>query len=162
MRLTIRNLVVNLLYYGLTLFALPGVFLKVEHFLGIDRPTSDVLRLCAFLLGVSGAALQVWCIVLLQNFGKGTPSPVFPTQTLVVDGPYRCVRNPLNLGELMVFGALAAWFGSVALLFYMLLAFVAFHLFVVLWEEPANRRRFGENYRQYEAATSRWLPRSGR
>jgi len=162
MSLTIRNLVVNLLYYGLTLVALPCVFLKAELLLGTEHPTLNVLRLCAFLLGVSGATVQVWCIVLLQSIGKGTPSPVFSTQTLVINGPYRCVRNPLNLGELMVFGALAAWFGSMALLFYMLLAFFAFHLFVVLWEEPAIRRRFGENYRQYEAAVSRWLPQIGR
>jgi len=158
-RLTAKNLLVNSLYYGLTVVALPYAFHTAERFLGIPLITSDILRFGALNLGISAVALQVWSIVLLQRIGKGTPSPFFPTHTLVVDGPYRFVRNPLNLGELMVLGALAAWFGSLALLVYFFLAFLAFHLFVLFYEESANRRRFDESYGKYEATVNRWMPR---
>jgi protein-S-isoprenylcysteine O-methyltransferase Ste14 len=35
----------------------------------------------------------------------------------------------------------------------------AAHLFVVLYEEPAVERRFGESYRAYRSTTPRWIPR---
>ena len=50
-----------------------------------------------------------------------------------------------------------AWlFGSMSLLKYALLVFVLFHLFVVLYEEPALTSRFGESYRAYRRAVPRW------
>ncbi len=33
------------------------------------------------------------------------------------------------------------------------------HLFVVLYEEPALEKRFGESYIDYRASINRWLPR---
>jgi protein-S-isoprenylcysteine O-methyltransferase Ste14 len=50
-----------------------------------------------------------------------------------------------------------AWlFGSVSLLKYALLVLVLFHLFVVLYEEPALTSQFGESYRAYRLAVPRW------
>jgi protein-S-isoprenylcysteine O-methyltransferase Ste14 len=50
-----------------------------------------------------------------------------------------------------------AWlFGSVSLLKYALLVLVLFHLFVVLYEEPALTSQFGESYRAYRRAVPRW------
>ena len=36
---------------------------------------------------------------------------------------------------------------------------VLFHVFVLLYEEPALRTRFGESYARYTRAVRRWLPR---
>jgi protein-S-isoprenylcysteine O-methyltransferase Ste14 len=36
---------------------------------------------------------------------------------------------------------------------------LAFHLFVVTYEEPTLRRRFGASHERYCAAVPRWLPR---
>ena len=33
------------------------------------------------------------------------------------------------------------------------------HLFVVLYEEPALEKRFGESYIDYRASITRWLPK---
>jgi protein-S-isoprenylcysteine O-methyltransferase Ste14 len=50
-----------------------------------------------------------------------------------------------------------AWlFGSESLLKYALLVLVLFHLFVVLYEEPALTSQFGESYRAYRRAVPRW------
>ena len=43
-----------------------------------------------------------------------------------------------------------------ALLKYALLVFVFFHLFVVLFEEPALKSAFGESYLVYRRAVPRW------
>ncbi len=66
----------------------------------------------------------------------------------------------MNVGEVMVLLALAGWFVSPALVIYALLAWLAWHLFVVLWDEPTLLARFGERYARYRAATNRWMPRS--
>jgi len=40
-----------------------------------------------------------------------------------------------------------------------LLMGVVVHLFVVFYEEPSLRRRFGESYETYLRTVPRWLPR---
>ena len=50
-----------------------------------------------------------------------------------------------------------AWlFGSVSLIKYALLVLVLFHLFVVLYEEPALTSQFGDSYSVYRRAVPRW------
>jgi protein-S-isoprenylcysteine O-methyltransferase Ste14 len=52
--------------------------------------------------------------------------------------------------------------GSAALLLYGAGVALAFHLFVVLYEEPVLRRSFGGEYEAYCSRVGRWLPRLGR
>jgi protein-S-isoprenylcysteine O-methyltransferase Ste14 len=49
--------------------------------------------------------------------------------------------------------------GSRALLMYWAVWFVAANLFVIGYEEPALRRRFGPAYEHYRGTVRRWLPR---
>ena len=53
----------------------------------------------------------------------------------------------------------AILFHSLLLVGYMLLAGIVVHLFVVFYEEPTLRRRFGESYEAYLCTVPRWLPR---
>jgi protein-S-isoprenylcysteine O-methyltransferase Ste14 len=46
----------------------------------------------------------------------------------------------------------------VPLLTYTAIWFLFVHLFVVLYEEPALRGRFGESYDQYRRSVGRWIP----
>jgi len=158
MNLTFKNLLINLAYYLMTLVVGPYVLLKLESALGLRRQPLPGLWHASFPMAGAGVALQVWCIVLLQIEGRGTPSPALPPSRLVVRGPYRWVRNPLNIGELLVFLALSAGFGSLALLAYTLLAWLLFHVFVVAWEEPRHKKQFGAQFLRYAQAVNRWIP----
>lgn len=160
MHLTAKNLLLNLIYYAVTLVAAPAVCLRLDARWGLSLPISGgILKTTSTLLAAAGAALQLWCIVLFQRLGRGTPSPAIPPERLVTAGPYRLVRNPMNLGELSVFVGLSGWFASPTLLLYTAVGAVAFHIFVVYFEEPAHARRFGESYTRYQMCTGRWLPR---
>ncbi len=159
MRLTLQNVVVNLAYYAITVGLVPATIRSAEAALGLPTHPAIGLRAMGVVLGGAGLLLQVWCIVLFQRVGRGTPSPLVATRRFVCQGPYRWVRNPLNLGELLVFLALAAWFGSIGLLAYAGLAGLAFHAFIVLWEEPRHATLFGEAYTHYRRSVHRWLPR---
>ena len=156
--LTWKNIVLNLLYYALTVWLLPSVLLRIESQWGIVWQPLVMLRIVSLLVGLAGVSLQLWCILVFQKVGRGTPSPLLPPKNLVTAGPYSRVRNPMNLGEVLLFLALSGWFGSPALLFYAGTAWAAFHLFVVCWEEPKLLQAFGHGYASYRSAVSRWLP----
>lgn len=159
MKLLGRNILLNALYYAVTVGAWPaGVLWLESRWWGLRHPSFS-LRVVGNLLGLVAVGLHVWCIILLQRRGGGTPSPVAPPERLVTQGPYAWLRNPLNLGEGLFFLALAAWFGSWALVLYACVALLSFHLFIVTWEEPRQRRVFGSQYVEYAARVNRWLPR---
>lgn len=103
--------------------------------------------------------------VLLDSFarfaiqGLGTPAPVAPPQHLVVTGLYRYVRNPMYVAVLSLIFGQGLLFGCVRLLEYGLVVWLGFFAFVLLYEEPALRRKFGEEYEEFCARVPRWIPR---
>ncbi len=114
----------------------------------------------------AGVALIALAVPLLLDFvvrfvreGHGTPFPLAPPQRLVVRGAFRFVRNPGYLAALAAIVGQGLLFASVPVLTYALGMAVAFHLFVVLHEEPELRRKFGAAYEDYCRAVSRWIPR---
>jgi protein-S-isoprenylcysteine O-methyltransferase Ste14 len=108
---------------------------------------------------VAGFALWLWTVRLFARIGKGTLAPWDPTQKLVVEGPYRHLRNPMITAVLAVLAGEAALFGSLPLLIWFAAFFATNNIFFSLYEEPGLERRFGEDYRTYKANVPRWLPR---
>ena len=74
-------------------------------------------------------------------------------------GPFRWVRNPGYIAVVSLVVGQALLFGSGAVLAYAAFLALAFHLFVVFYEEPTLRAQFGEEYDAYCRAVPRWLPR---
>jgi protein-S-isoprenylcysteine O-methyltransferase Ste14 len=103
--------------------------------------------------------------VLLDSFarfalaGRGTPAPIMPTDQLVVSGLYRYVRNPIYLAVLAIIVGQGLLFGITAVLVWAGVVAAACHVFVVGYEEPTLRRRYGQDYDTYCAAVRRWWPR---
>jgi protein-S-isoprenylcysteine O-methyltransferase Ste14 len=78
-------------------------------------------------------------------------------ETLVADGPYRYVRNPLYLGGVLVavgFGAVASRLGFVVLV----CGLTLFYYRLILREESLLNETQGEPYRRYLQAVPRLLP----
>lgn len=117
------------------------------------------VRWLGILLILAGAAGLVECFARFVQRGRGTPAPVFPTETLVVSGLYRWVRNPMYVAVLTLLLGQAFWFGNGDLLIYAAGAWLATHLFVCFYEEPTLRRTYGAPYDAYRAGVPRWLPR---
>ena len=117
---------------------------------------------------LGGAFIVAGAAVLLDSFarfalrGLGTPAPVFPTRHLVVSGLYRYVRNPMYLAVASLIFGQALLFLNSALVAYGLAVWLAFHLFVMLYEEPTLRHSFGDEYASFCAAVPRWIPRLSR
>jgi len=117
------------------------------------------LRYAGLLLILIGVLDYVWCAWNFTFVGKGTPAPFDPPKELVAQGPYRYVRNPMY-----VFVALAL-IGEAIFLEAMILAILAavviafLHVWVLIYEEPTLRRKFGDSYERYCKRVPRWLPR---
>ena len=103
--------------------------------------------------------------VLLDSFarfaiqGLGTPAPIAPPQHLVVTGLYRYVRNPMYVAVVSLIFGQGLLFGSVGVLEYGMVVWLGFHIFVLAYEEPTLRARFGDEYQEFCANVRRWLPR---
>ena len=126
-----------------------------------EAPTGNLLlRGLGFILIALGIAIYghtaFWGFAVR---GLGTPAPIAPPSKLVVEGLHRYVRNPMYIGVLLIVLGQAALFRSMALLRYAVGFWLAAHLFVVLYEEPALQRKFGEDYRNYRQRVPRWIPR---
>ena len=112
----------------------------------------------------AGAGLYLWCLWVFATVGRGTPGPWDAPRRVVAVGPYRWVRNPINIAPLLIVIA-GAWLFPLAAAarVYSWAAAISFHLFVIGYEgEPTLRRRFGEKYVEYRRSVLRWFPRRPR
>jgi protein-S-isoprenylcysteine O-methyltransferase Ste14 len=75
--------------------------------------------------------------------GLGTPAPIAPPHNLVVTGLYRYVRNPMYVAVVAVILGQGILFGDWRLLIYGGLMWLAFHAFVLAYEEPVLAESFG-------------------
>lgn len=124
------------------------------------RPDFSLARLPGWLLIVAGGALYLVCAFWgFAIRGKGTPAPIDPPKKLVVEGPYRVVRNPMYWGVISVMLGESIVFHSAALAELAGIFFVCVTLFVILYEEPILRSKFGADYEEYCRRVPRWIPR---
>jgi len=124
------------------------------------RPDLRGVGAAGWLFIAAGIALYFACAFWgFAVRGKGTPLPLDPPKKLVVEGPYRVVRNPMYWSVGSVVTGEAAIFHSVALTELAVVFALGVIVFVLLFEEPELRRKFGAEYEEYCRRVPRWLPR---
>ena len=153
----VRAITYAALFIGLLLIYLPARLLSWS---GIVRPAAiEAQQVVGMIIGAAGATVALWCIFTFAVVGRGTPAPFDPPRRLVIRGPYRFVRNPMYIGAGLALAGAALFYESWSLLGYASLFLLATHLFVVLYEEPALRGTFGQEYGAYCGRVRRWWPR---
>lgn len=153
----VRAVTYSTLFIGLVLVYLPARLLSWS---GLVRPVAmEAQQVVGMMTGAAGSAVALWCIFTFASVGKGTPAPFDPPRRLVIRGPYRFVRNPMYIGAGLALAGAALFYESLPLLGYIGFFFLATHLFVVGYEEPALRRTFGQDYEAYCERIRRWWPR---
>ncbi len=117
------------------------------------------LRWIGLAPAIAGSAMLLWSFWAFTFIGEGTPAPNDPPKRFVAEGFYRFVRNPMYVGILLVLLGEVLIYQSSVLLVYAVLVFLAFHLFIVFYEEPRLSQQFGETYLRYKREVPRWWPR---
>ena len=154
--LAIRSLLWTILLPGLFAGYLPWRYFGLSQVVIDWSSPRHLLGLAAIGIGV---VLLGACIWEFARHGRGTLAPVDPPRELVVQGLYRYVRNPMYLSVTAIVLGEVLLTGSRPLLVYWAIWFVAVNLFVISYEEPTLRRRFGPAYDRYRGTVGRWLPR---
>lgn len=144
----------------LAFMALPGV---VAFAVPAILASASAARLRPGPMGVilftGGLLMLVWCVVAFYRQGRGTLAPWSPPRALVTEGIYALTRNPMYVAVVTMLLAWAVLFRSPVLALYAATIAIAFHLRVVLGEEPWLAKTYGAHWQQYKATVPRWLPR---
>ena len=125
---------------------------------GFPKPHNSPLTWVGGLAFLTGAAIYFRCAWEFAARGLGTPAPIAPTKFLVTTALHRYIRNPMYVGVALAIVGEAMVFRSLHIAEYAMLMLLTAHAFVVLYEEPALRRQFGESYEQYRRKVPRWIP----
>ena len=111
---------------------------------------------------VLGGALVAGGFILMQTAKRafqnlGTEvKPWLPSTQIVASGPYGYMRNPMYVAGLLIIGGLALALASDWTLVMLVPTAIVLHYGVVLREERYLERKFGDAYRQYRQAVSRY------
>ncbi len=120
---------------------------------------TGIFAYLAFPLWLLGGAAILWCFGDFTFKGHGTPAPIDPPKELVATGLYRYVRNPIYVGVLTIIIGHFLWFKTIWMLAYAVAVFLFFHLFIIFYEEPTLKGKFGAAYKDYCKSVPRWIPK---
>jgi protein-S-isoprenylcysteine O-methyltransferase Ste14 len=126
---------------------------------GLDRLSKvGTCQVAGVVIGSAGALLALWCILTFAFAGRGIPFPLDASRQLVTGGPFRFVRNPIYIGATLALAGFAITYKSWSLMLYSGFFLLLMHGLIILYEEPALTRGFGEEYERYCQRVGRWLP----
>jgi protein-S-isoprenylcysteine O-methyltransferase Ste14 len=103
--------------------------------------TPPSLPLAGAVVVVLGEIIRLWAVLHIGAISRTRSDRLGP---LVASGPFAYVRNPLYLGNILL------WLGFA-------LSALEYHA-IVRWEEQLLTTRIGEPYAQYMREVPRWLP----
>jgi len=131
------------LYY-LQLYKLPSV---------LDPLRSTELGIGIIIISL----LLIYFSIGIFRFHNEDPNPTTITDTLITNGVFKYIRNPMYLALILLqFGiGLALSFLHISLM--SILTGIVLHFFVVLKEESYLRIKFGSEYETYLSTSRRWL-----
>ena len=112
-----------------------------------------------WLVFAAAGSLGLFSGTTMARQGRGTPLPLDCPRRLVVEGPYRFVRNPMAVAGITQAIAVGLALGSPLTIVYSLAGAWLWNTAVRPIEEADLERRFGEDFVAYREAVRCWLPR---
>jgi len=147
---------------GTVLIFIPAILLFTARDSSYSHQLASFLDIriwIGLILLLIGLILAVWTVRLQLVIGEGTPAPWDPPQKLVVEGPYKYVRNPMITGAILILCAEALIIGSWPIAWWTVIFFLMNCLYFPLFEEKELEIRFGNEYRLYKENVPMWIPR---
>tara|TARA_B100000959_G_scaffold286381_1_gene364777 strand:+ start:3503 stop:4054 length:552 start_codon:yes stop_codon:yes gene_type:complete len=117
--------------------------------LEVSLNTSLILSVLGFFLVMLGGFGRIWASLYIEGF---------KTKTLIKEGPYSMVRNPLYFFSLMIFTGLCLAIKSIPISIALITIFTLFHIPTILSEEKILLDTHDESYRNYYKSTPRLFP----
>lgn len=111
------------------------------------------------ILFIFGLFLAIWTMILFNTIGKGTLAPWAAPKHLVVEGPFKIVRNPMITGVLSILTAESLILNSINLFYWMIIFFIVNCIYFKLFEEKQLEKKFGQEYWEYKQKVPMWIPK---
>lgn len=153
------------LLFGMILFLiiLPAFFVYIvflgDNYLHIELNRGFELALSILTICL-GLFFMLWTTVVQWKIGKGIPTPNAPTQHLVISGPYKLCRNPIELGAIFYYLGVGTIIGGLFIgIICFLLGLIVGSIYHKYIEENELEDRFGDEYRKYKQNTPFLFPR---
>jgi len=150
----------SLIFAFVFIFAWGWIFLYIsrifDKYFKIKLP--EWSQICGIILMMIGGVIGLLCIVTFIIKGKGTPAPFDAPKKFVSSGPYKIVRNPMYLGGITILIGFGFYENSISILLFSLLWILFANIFIICFEEPTLRKRFGTTYEYYCKTVKRWTP----
>lgn len=158
-KLLLRFVMREIEVVSFSLVAFPAIGIIIDRMMGFDKFLPHPYNWLGLVVFVPAFIFILWTLYVFGSRGQGTPVPYEATQHLVIEGPYKFLRNPMEfaLSSLMLGIAivLASYFGILLFLYTCVLC----HWYTVKLEEPEMEARFGQEWLEYKANVPRWIPR---
>lgn len=113
-------------------------------------------RVIGYGLGAAGVLLIAWGFLTLHHAGT-TVLPHKRVDKLVTHGAFGFRRNPIYMGEVLVFFGLAEATHNVWLAIMAPVFAIGVMALAILPEERHLEARFGDDYLDYKSRTRRWF-----
>jgi protein-S-isoprenylcysteine O-methyltransferase Ste14 len=128
-----------------------------QHFIFPSPMMRDEVSLpLGIALAVAAVSLLIWAGSVLKMAGTNV-NPSQPALTIVRNGPYRFMRNPMYLALCLLQLSLGFFLNDwIALLFAIPLALIL-HYGVILREERYLEAKFGDSYLALKREVRRWI-----
>jgi protein-S-isoprenylcysteine O-methyltransferase Ste14 len=118
-----------------------------------------ILPIAGPFLVLAGEALRWWAVGQIGVISRTRSTRLGP---LITTGPFTLCRNPLYVGNLLIWAGFTVWSGLLWMLPITLGIFIVYYRSIIEWEEALLTERFGGAYTEYVAVTPRWWPRLDR
>jgi len=141
------------------LFIIPQFIIFLSNKYGLPYLGFPGSKLISEILMWTGAAIAIYCGLLMIFTGKGTPAVTSSPQKVMRKNIYAFVRHPMMWGLTITLAGEVIYNGMPLLLLWFVAWLRIQQLYVVNYEEPQLERRFGKSWEEFCAEVPRWSPR---
>jgi len=146
------------LFWGFFLVVAPLVILVLENRWQLHLVLGWPAAAAGIVILVAASALGLWSAVSMSTIGHGTPLPSAMPTSLVIEGPYRFVRNPMAVAGIVQGVAVGLILSSWLVVAYAVIGSLLWNYAVRPLEEADLEQRFGNEFRAYAASVRCWIP----
>jgi protein-S-isoprenylcysteine O-methyltransferase Ste14 len=103
-----------------------------------------------------GLGIRLWAVRQIGTISRTRAGRLGP---LITSGPYALVRNPLYVGNWLIWTGFAVASGLLWMVPVAWLIFFLQYSAIAAWEESRLRETYGADYEAYARDVPRWIPR---
>jgi protein-S-isoprenylcysteine O-methyltransferase Ste14 len=105
-----------------------------------------------------GQGIRIWAVRHIGTISRTRANRYGP---LISDGPYALVRNPLYIGNLLLWIGFVVWSGLLWMVPVAIVIFVLEYAAITGFEASLLTEKYPKDYAAYAAHVPAWIPRPG-